>query len=196
MRTRGLLAPAVGIALVAFYCVLGLRVLEPDAVYSGDIGVKFVQARALASHHFTSLAIRYPGEVIDAERLFFPMRPPFVMTTGGEVQAIFSPAAALIQAAAVSVTGIAGLIVISLVSSAVVLWAAARMAERRDRVAVLLALGLGSPLWFFAVSGWEHAPAIAFSSAAFAVALCPARRAVDPLVSIFRSSPSLRSTEA
>ena len=81
MRTRGLLAPAVGIALVAFYCVLGLRVLEPDAVYSGDIGVKFVQARALASHHFTSLAIRYPGEVIDAERLFFPMRPPFVMTT-------------------------------------------------------------------------------------------------------------------
>ncbi len=171
MRGRALLAPAVGLALVAFYCVLGLLILDPDAVYSGDIGVKFVQARALASHHFTSLAIRYPGEVIDAERLFFPIRPPFVMSTGGEVQAIFPPAAALIQAAAVSATGIVGLVLISIVSSAVVLWAAARIADPRDRTALLVLLGLGSPLWFFAVSGWEHAAAIACSSAAFAVAI-------------------------
>jgi hypothetical protein len=33
-----------------FYAVLGLWVLAPEAVYSGDIGVKYVQARALGLH--------------------------------------------------------------------------------------------------------------------------------------------------
>jgi hypothetical protein len=34
---------------------------------------------------------------------------------------------------------------------------------------VLVTLGIGSPLWFYAVSGWEHAPAIALGTTAFAV---------------------------
>ena len=160
----------VGGALVLFYAVLGLVVLLPEGIYSGDIGVKFVQARALASHHFRSLAIPYPGAFLDAPRTFFPIRPPFVMTAGGETQAIFSPAAAIVQAAAVSVGSIRGLVVISLLSAAVILYAAAVLAPAKDRVAVLVALGLGGPLWFFAVSGWEHAQAVAFGAAAFACA--------------------------
>jgi hypothetical protein len=160
----------VWIALVLFYAVLGLVVLLPEAVYSGDIGVKFVQARALGAHHFTSLAIPYPGAFLDLERAFFPIRPPFVFTHGGETQAIFSPAAAVVQAAAVSVAGIRGLTFVSIVSAAVILYAAAALAAARNRVAVLVALGLGGPLWFFAVSGWEHAPGVAFGTAAFACA--------------------------
>jgi hypothetical protein len=164
-------------ALVLFYTILGLVVLLPESVYSGDIGVKFVQARALAAHHFTSLAISYPGSFLDADRAFFPMRPPFVMTTGGETQAIFSPAAAIVQAAAVSVGGIRGLVFVSIVSAAIILYAAMTLAPVRDRVAVLVALGLGGPLWFFAVSGWEHAPGVAFGTAAFACATAWRHRA-------------------
>ena len=40
-------------------------ILAPESVYSGDIGVKFVQAQALADHHFTSLDIPYPGAFLD-----------------------------------------------------------------------------------------------------------------------------------
>lgn len=160
----------VWIALVLFYAVLGFVVLLPEAVYSGDIGVKFVQARALGANHFASLAIPYPGAFLDMERAFFPMRPPFVFTLAGETQAIFSPAAAIIQAAAVSVAGIRGLTFVSIVSAAVILYAGAALAAARDRVAVLVALGLGGPLWFFAISGWEHAPGVAFGTAAFACA--------------------------
>ena len=36
---------------------------------------------------------------------------------------------------------------------------------------MLFAVGVASPLWFYAVSGWEHAPAIALSSLAFACVL-------------------------
>jgi hypothetical protein len=174
---RPIAVRAVWGALVVFYAILGLVVLVPESVYSGDIGVKFVQARALAAHHFTSLAISYPGAFLDADRSFFPMRPPFVMTTGGETQAIFSPAAAIVQAAAVSVGGIRGLVFVSIVSAAVILYAAMTLAPVRDRVAVLLALGLGGPLWFFAVSGWEHAPGVAFGTAAFACAAAWRHRA-------------------
>ena len=42
--------------LVIAYAVLGLVVLEPEAVYSGDIGVKFVQARGLVAHRFAAAA--------------------------------------------------------------------------------------------------------------------------------------------
>jgi hypothetical protein len=160
----------VWIALVLSYAVLGLVVLLPEAVYSGDIGVKFVQARALGANHFTSLAIPYPGAFLDIDRAFLPIRPPFVFTYAGDTQAIFSPAAAIIQAGAVSVAGIRGLTFVSIVSAAVILYAAAALAAARDRAAVLVALGLGGPLWFFAVSGWEHAPGVAFGTAAFACA--------------------------
>ena len=93
-------------AETAFYIVLGLVILTPDAVYSGDIGVKFVQARALAAHRFVSLDIPYPGAFLDPNRRFFALRAPFVMRAGAETQAIFPPASAVVQAIAVAFGGV------------------------------------------------------------------------------------------
>ncbi|HSC26742.1 MAG TPA: hypothetical protein VLD67_05685 [Vicinamibacterales bacterium] len=162
---------AVLASIVGAYAVFGLAVLSPEAVYSGDIGVKYVQARALAHHGFTSLDIPYPGEFLDPQRQFFPMRPPFVMTIDGSTQAIFPPSAAVMQAAAARAGGIEGLIVVSVVAGALILYAAARMVSPALGPAVLLSLGLGTPLWFYAISGWEHAPAVAFSTMGFMVAV-------------------------
>ncbi len=155
-------------AVITFYAVLGLVILAPESVYSGDIGVKYVQAQSLADHHFTSLDIPYPGAFLDPGREFFPLRPPFVMTTGGTTQAIFPPASAVIQAIAVAVGGFRGLIVLSLLSAAVVLVASCGLAPANYGLAIVVAVGLGGPLWFYAVSGWEHAPAVALGTAAFA----------------------------
>jgi hypothetical protein len=155
--------------IFVFYAVLGLWVLKPEAIYSGDIGVKYVQARALASHRYTSLDIPYPGEFLDPSRQFFPIRPPFVMTAGDATQAIFSPASALLQAAAARAADIHGLILISILSAAAILWAAWCLTPMPYRAAALVALGLGGPLWFYAVSGTEHASAVAFSTAAFVI---------------------------
>ncbi len=100
--------------IVAGYFVLGLIVLAPEGVYSGDIGVKYVQARALADQRFTSLNIPYPGEFLDPARKFFPIVPPFVMYTGGETQAIFPPTSAMLQAVAAEIAGIRGFVAVSL----------------------------------------------------------------------------------
>jgi hypothetical protein len=155
-------------AIVSLYVVLGLVILAPESVYSGDIGVKYVQARALADHRFASLDIPYPGQFLDPAREFFPLRPPFVMMTGGTTQAIFPPAAAVIQAVAVVAGGFRGLIVLSLISAAVVLVASSRLAPPKYELATVVAVGLGGPLWFYAVSASEHAPAVALGTAAFA----------------------------
>ena len=153
-----------------FYAIFGLWVLAPDAVYSGDIGVKYVQARALAEHRLASMDIPYPGAFLDPGEEFLPMRPPFVMTTGGTTQAIFSPFSAVSQAIAVAAAGMRGLILLSIAGGVVTLWAAFSIAPPGTGVPVLIAVGIGSPLWFYAVSGWEHAPAVALGTAAFALA--------------------------
>ena len=162
-------ARKIFVGILALYAVLGFVVLSPAAVYSGDIGVKFVQARSLAAERFTSLDLQYPGEFIDPKREFFPIRPPFIIDVGTETQAIFSPVAAVIQSTSVLAAGIAGMVITSLIAAAVILYSAVRLIEPRLRPALLVALGLGSPLWFYAISGWEHAPAVAFSTAAFAI---------------------------
>jgi hypothetical protein len=170
MNTRAVVGAAIA-ALVLFYAVLGLALLAPESVYSGDIGVKYVQAQSLVDRRFTSLDIPYPGAFLDPDRSFFPLRPPFVMTTGGETQAIFPPVSAVLQAAAVGVAGFRGMIALSIAAAAIVLVAACVLAPAPQRLAVAIAVGLGGPLWFYAVSGWEHAPAVAFGTAAFAWAL-------------------------
>jgi hypothetical protein len=162
---------AVLAAIVLGYAVLGLVVLTPDAIYSGDIGVKYVQARALVANRFASLDIPYPGAFIDPERTFFPMRPPFVMEAGGTTQAIFSPVSSILQALGVALADIRGLVLLTILSAAAILYSAARLVPDACSTAVVAALGIASPLWFYAVSGWEHAPAVACGTAAFAVAV-------------------------
>lgn len=160
----------VFLGLALFYVVLGLVVLNPDAIYSGDIGVKFVQARALAAHGFESLDLPYPGLFLDPERLFFAMRPPFVLVTATETQAIFSPASSIVQAAAVTAAGVRGMIAVTILAGIATLWATARLSPPELRPYTLVAAGLAGPLWFFAVSGWEHAQAVACGAVAFALA--------------------------
>jgi hypothetical protein len=41
---------------------------------------------------------------------------------------------------------------------------------------VIAALGLASPLWFYAISGWHHAAGMAFGTGAFVLALTSSRR--------------------
>ncbi len=162
--------------IVLAYVVLGLIVLSPDAIYSGDIGVKFVQARALFDSRFTSLDLPYPGTLVDPDREFFPLRAPFVLSVAGTTQAIFSPAAATVQALLAAMSGLRGLIAGSILSGAVILLASMRLLAPEHRLTAAVTLGLGSPLWFYSISGWEHAPAVALSTTAFAVALATGRR--------------------
>ena len=169
-RTAVILSAAIGV----YYAVLGLVILVPESVYSGDIGVQYVQAQAILDHRMRSLDIPYPGEFLDPDRRFFPIRPPFVMMIGGAPQAIFPPASAILQAIGVSAFGLRGMILISVIAAWLVLWCSSRVAPARAKVAVVVTLGLASPLWFYGVSGWHHAAGMAAGIAAFTAVLTSA----------------------
>jgi len=158
-------------AVLVTYAVLAFVVLSPDVISSGDIGVKFVQARSLLDNKFRSLAIPNRGALVDQDGSFTPFRPPFVLyTPSGEMQAIFPPAGAVLQALFVGVGGIAGLRLLSIVGAAIILWSASRLSGESRSMWVPIVLGLGTPLWFYAVTESEHAPAVALAAAAFAIA--------------------------
>jgi hypothetical protein len=84
----------------------------------------------------------------------------------------------------VAVAGFRGMILLTLASAALMLYAARRLAPERDAPVVVLALGLASPLWFYAVSGWEHAPGVALSTLGFALALTSPSRAAALLAGV------------
>lgn len=158
------------LVVVLVYAWLAFIKLSPDAVYAGDIGVKYIQAEALVQHKFRALDIPYPGAAFDPEWKFFPVRPPFVMHVSGGVQAIFSPITAIFDGVFVAGSHYRGMILSSFLSAIVVVWAAWRMGQGPNSAALPLIVGLATPLWFYGVIGWEHAPAVAFSTAAFLVA--------------------------
>ena len=167
--------------MLAAYAVLAFAVLSTDVVSSGDIGVKFVQARALLDSGFRSLAMPNRAAVLDPNEQFSPFRAPFVFATPDGRQAIFPPAAAVLQAPFIGIAGIAGMRLLAIIATGVVLWCASRLAERGS-VYVPIVLGFGTPLWFYGVTESEHAVGVAFSTAAFAVA-ASGRRPVAGAVS-------------
>jgi 4-amino-4-deoxy-L-arabinose transferase-like glycosyltransferase len=160
------------IAAVTAVCAwLAFVALAPDAVYSGDFGIKFVQAREVWDHHFTSMAIEPRNTFLDADGRFSPLRAPFVFKTPVGTQAIFPPAAAVLQAIFVPIGGLLGMRLLSLLSCVLTLWATWRLSPRGWTGAALpIVIGLATPLWFYAVIESEHAPAVALAAVAFVLA--------------------------
>ena len=151
---------------------LAFVALAPDAVYSGDFGVKFVQARELWDNRFASLAIAPRNTFLDPDGRFSPLKAPFVFATRSGVQAIFPPAASILQALFVPINGLLGMRLLSLLSVAFTSWAAWRLSPRGWAGATMpLVIGLATPLWFYGVIESEHAPAVAFAALSFLVAL-------------------------
>src|SRR6185295_9582768 len=86
----------LGIALVvAAYATLAFVIFCPKAVYTVDIGVKYVQAESLVDSGFHTLDIPYRAAFLDPDQLFIPLRPPYVMTLRDHVQAIWPATTAL-----------------------------------------------------------------------------------------------------
>lgn len=171
LRARAWMPLAAMAAVAAVYAWLAFHALSPDAVYSSDMGIKFVQARELFNHHFRSLVVVDRASAIDREFYFTMFRPPFVFPTPRGPQVIFPPAGAVLQALFIPLGGIYGLRLLSLLAALVVIVIAWRFA-REDAASPLLpiVIGLGTPLWFYAVTESEHTPAVALAAVAFALA--------------------------
>lgn len=143
-----------------------------DGFWINDNGLKFIQLQAFLRNGTFDLAASWPGSAVDPEQRFFPIRPPFSLRAEGHIYASFSPFFAAISAGPFQLLGFAGLYLWPLIGGAFALLGCQRLAERlapsaedrgrTGRLAVWIA-GLGSPVFFYSLSFWEHTPALALN---------------------------------
>jgi hypothetical protein len=162
------LASIVGLAVA--YGILAFGVLEPDATYSVDATVKYIQARTLLVNRLTQSGIPNRGSFVDPEGRFFPLSPPYVFNTPAGWQSIFPTASALLQAP-FSPWGLSGVTVPAIFAACLLLWVTWRFGSGGPgEGAVPVLLGVATILWFYATSPNEHALSAALTTGALIAA--------------------------
>jgi hypothetical protein len=151
------------VALIVVAVVLAVTVclLPKDGFWIVDNANKFLQVRAKLDHSRYDLP--WPGAGVDPLYRFNPLPEPFSQVQDGKLYSIFSPVFAAVSSVFFSVFGFTGLYLLPLLGSLLLLAGVARLV--RDPLARTLAVvltGLCTPVWFYSVTFWEHAVAVAF----------------------------------
>jgi hypothetical protein len=158
-----LVAGAVALIALVYLALLVWGVGPLNAFWSSDQGVKLIQTQSLILTRFQTGALVYPGRAIDTGERFTPLRGQY-LTRDGQTFAMFPQAFPALSALPFFALGYPGLYLapflagVGTVIAIAVLSSGLMRAE--TRAILLLAAGLGSPLMFYAVTFWEHAPAI------------------------------------
>ena len=168
------IALVAALLLTALYAFVGLRVLDPEAPFSIDAGIKYIQAKALRDAAFASTAIPYPARAIDPELRFLPFGPPFVLEREGRLQGIFPLAGSFIYAAVLP-GGFPAMVLVSVAAAFVVMLTVGAMG-RPHAAAAMVVLGACTWFWVYGVLLWEHLPALGFSTASWALVSGDGRR--------------------
>jgi len=147
--------------VTVWYALLAFVLLSPDAVFTIDAALKFMQARTLTQHHFATMAIEYVGAQLDPHRMFLPFESPFVFPSRGQIQAIFPTAPALLLAP-FSYAGFWGMTWVSVLGAGALLLVTRAFGRDVPRPWLLpLVVGSATVLWFYAATVSEHAAATA-----------------------------------
>lgn len=162
-------ALAAAAALAA--CLAVVWATPGDAYWIVDCGNKALVAQRLLDSSYADASFDYPGARFDPERRFFPIPVPFALERGRERVSVFAPAYAALAAPALGLLGPRGLrlpaaLGVAAIAGLFVLWAAPAVG-RRAALAGALALALASPLFFYGVTVWEHAPSVALGLGAW-----------------------------
>jgi hypothetical protein len=156
---------AASIAVVAAVYVLTLAALEKRAFWITDNANKFLQLQAIVRSGYTDAALDWPGRRLDPELRFNPLPPPFSHVENGKVYSQYSPVFAVVSSFPYRWFSFPGLYLLPLLGSVLLVAGVARLAatlgcDVAARHAGVLIVGLGTPVWFYAVVFWEHAIAV------------------------------------
>ncbi len=134
---------------------------DPGGFWTVDQGGKFLQVQALLRSGYRDFAIPWAGVEVDPLFEYNPLPSPFSAVVNGRIHSVFSPFFALLSSVPFRWLGYWGLYVWPMVGAVLTLTAVAALARsigagpRVMALAVGLA-GLGSPVWFYSVTFWEH----------------------------------------
>jgi hypothetical protein len=166
-RERWIVCASVAIGGVA---LTGLSfAMPPQGFYSGDSGVKLIAARNAIDHPSRPFEISLP--TIDGRAV--PYVDRFFEVHDGHAHALQSPLFPFLSSFSIAAAGLRGVYLLPLVSFLVLLPLVDIVRRRSDphvSVGLLAVLALlTSPVFFYGLEFWEHAPAIACVAASTAL---------------------------
>ncbi len=177
IRESGLIVYLVFILSIAYLGFLALSIHE-GIFYAGDQGLKALVVKQIAQGYgFKYLHLGQPAWVQSIWNAgFTPLRPPSFYNSPEGYLIVFPPGFQLVSAWLYEKWGIAGLYVIPMLSTVVLMWWFIALMKRSGVRPVMVALGLFvlvfcSPLALYGVMFWEHLPAVLllFAGLAFLV---------------------------
>lgn len=166
------LKKANGLALAVLLGTIYLAtflILPRDGFWINDNGCKFIQLQGLINTGYGDFSIPWPGKNLDPSYTCNPLPEPFGHVIDGKLYGTFSPIFPLLSSFPYRLFGNTGLYLLPLLGGLLTLPAVWFLAGRLSpgpharRVAQPLAVlvtALGTPMWFYSVTFWEHTPAV------------------------------------
>ena len=169
----------VALLIALIYLALILVILPPQSFFSADSGMKYLQILNLA-HNPPSIAIAFPGSRLTDDARFQPW-PGYVLRRDGSYYSVFSLPYAALCALLYRVFGVYGPYLLSAASAfgvALITFHIGRtLWDRMPVPDLLVAVAMGTPLFFYGVELWEHALGTLLSVASICLIWGTVRRA-------------------
>ena len=156
---------AAPVLLAALVYAGAWLVLPHDGLFINDNGCKLIQTEGLIRTGGTDFSVPWPGKEVDRALYFRPLGDPFGTVIGGRLFVSFPIPFALVTAVPYRLFGAGGLTLLPFLAGLLLLPAVAALAgllgaDARATWIAVLGVGLGTPVWFYAYTLWEHLPAV------------------------------------
>lgn len=174
--TRGRVVPSSALLSIAAIFVVYLAtflILPRDGFWINDNGCKFIQLQALVETGYTDSSIPWPGQALDPSFSCNPLPSPFGHVIDGRLYGTYSPIFPLLSSFPYRLWGFGGLYVLPLLGGLLTLpavWSltgfltTSSSSRRIAQPLSLLVAALGTPMWFYSLTFWEHTPAICLTT--------------------------------
>ena len=156
---------AVPVLVIVLAYLATILLLPREGFWINDNGCKFIQMEGMIRTHYTDFSIPWLGHSIDPMYDFRPLGDPFGHVVEGKLYASFSITFALISSLPYRLFGNWGLYLLPMLGGLLTLPAVWRLSgmlagSRIGRPLALIVVALGTPVWFYSATFWEHTPAL------------------------------------
>lgn len=143
--------------------------LPHDGFFINDSGCKLVQVEGMIRNGYADISVPWPGREFDHDLQFRPIVEPFAKVIDGRLFIYFPIPFAFLSSLPYRLMGPPGLLVLPFLAGLLLLPAIGALSDLLQggpwgRVLAVPAVALGTPIWFYSMTFWEHMPAVCLAT--------------------------------